>query len=120
MVRREAGSTAPDPAPRITAPPPVDGIVTPEPGPVLDLSDFQPTPTKCPDMDTMAQAAKKTSRAESPGPRLLLRPRRATSGAAALSDLPIARLGRQCPFHPIACGVTSGPVGSHGGCVSKA
>lgn len=56
MVRREAGSTAPDPAPRITAPPPVDGIVTPEPGPVLDLSDSQPTPTKRPDRDTVAQS----------------------------------------------------------------
>jgi hypothetical protein len=94
VARREAGSTAPDPALRMTTPPPVDGIVTPEPGPVLDLSDSQPTPTKRPDRDTMAQAAKKTSRAESPGPRLLLRPRRATPGAAALSDLLIARLGR--------------------------
>lgn len=34
-------------------------IVTPDP--VLDLSDFQPTPAKRPDKDTMARAAEKAN-----------------------------------------------------------
>lgn len=51
-------------------------------------------------------------------PRPLTRTTASSDGAAcwrprrdkfAADDLPIARLGRQCPFHPIACGVASGP-----------
>lgn len=39
----------------------VEESITSKPTPVLDLSDFQPTPAKRPDKATMAQAAEKAN-----------------------------------------------------------